>query len=330
MGIFQDTKIDTNKFATLSLLFYVAFLIFEPPHAYLLQRLPVAKYLASMVMLWGIVVACTSACNNYGSLVATRFLLGTFESAISPALILVTSMWYKRQEQPRRVGYWYIGVGCAVIFGSIMSFAFQHYHSKIFKSWQVMFLVIGLLTIFWGAIVFWFLPDNPMSSRLTHSEKIMAIERLRENKTGIENKHFKPQQAMECLRDPQVWLISIITIAGSIPNGAIGSFQSILIKSFGFNNRQSALLQIPSGVIAIASVLTATYIAGRFNARVLNIILWNAIGGVLGGCLLAFLPANAKAGKMVGLYFNNMVGAFLPCAYSLAAANFAGHTKKVT
>lgn len=101
MGILEDADLDTEEYGTLSLIFYVAFLAFEFPHAYMMQRFPTAKYLGSCVVLWGAVVACTSACNNYGSLVATRFLLGMFESAISPSLILVTSMWYKRHEQPK-------------------------------------------------------------------------------------------------------------------------------------------------------------------------------------------------------------------------------------
>lgn len=173
MGIREDLNLDTNQYANLSLLFYVAFLIFELPHAYMMQRFPTAKYLGCCVCLWGAVVACTSAANSYASLAALRFLLGMFESAISPSLVLVTSMWYKRHEQPRRVGTWYIGVGMASIFGSLMSFGFQHYDGDRFSSWQVsdhvqgssiriskiltspqiMFLVIGLITIAVGILV---------------------------------------------------------------------------------------------------------------------------------------------------------------------------------
>jgi hypothetical protein len=189
MGILEDADLDTEQFGTLSLLFYVAFLAFEFPHAYLMQRLPTAKYLGSMVCCWGVVVACTSACNNYGSLVATRFLLGAFESAISPSLILITSMWYRRHEQPKRVGFWYIGVGTAGMVGALMSYGFQFYEGTRFSSWQIMFLVVGCITVFVGAIVIIFMPDNPMSAKkLTHAERVAAVERLRENQTGVENK----------------------------------------------------------------------------------------------------------------------------------------------
>ncbi|RMX85100.1 hypothetical protein D0869_04082 [Hortaea werneckii] len=361
MGIREDLDLDTNQYANLSLLFYVAFLIFELPHAYLMQRFPTAKYLGACVCCWGTVVACTSAANSYASLAALRFLLGMFESAISPSLIVVTSMWYKRDEQPRRVGTWYIGVGCASIIGSLMSFGFQHYDGDDFSSWQIMFLVIGLITICVGVVVILLLPDNPMSSRLSHAEKVAAVERLRENQTGIENKHFKPSQVLQLAKDPQAWLLALITTAASIPNGAVGSFQSILISSFGFTDYETTLLQIPGGVIAVISVLTATNIAGKFNARGLNIIAWSAIGGILGGSLLAFLPDSNRSGKLAGnvrgenlpqtcsrttsvadneavgnmltkvkQYLTHVVGAFLPCAYSFSAANHAGHTKKVS
>ena len=127
MGILEDANLTTEQYGTLSWLFYLAFMIFEMPHAYLMQRLPLAKYLGTMVCLWGAVVACTSACNSYASLAACRFLLGIFESAVSPSLILVTSMWYKRHESPKRIGFWYVGVGCAVMAGSLISYGFQHY-----------------------------------------------------------------------------------------------------------------------------------------------------------------------------------------------------------
>lgn len=345
MGIFEDAHITTEQYGTLSWLFYLAFLIFEMPHAYLMQRLPLAKYLGTMVCLWGTVVACTAACNSYAALAATRFLLGMFESAISPSLILITSMWYKRyevpsfllaalkltdclanssHEQPKRVGFWYVGVGCAVMAGSLISYGFQHYVGSRFNNWQIMFLVVGVVTVAAGVVVILFLPDNPMSSsRLSHAEKVMAVERLRENNTGIENKHFKFYQFVETLRDPQVWLLAYITTAASIPNGAVGSFQSVLIKSFGFTNKETALLQIPGGFIAVVSVIAGTQIAARYNCRGVMQIVWTAMGGILGGGLIAFLPSSDRAGRMVGNYFTHVTGAFLPLSYSFAACNFA-------
>lgn len=172
------------------------------------------------------------ACKNYASLVALRVLLGCFESAVAPSLILVTGMWYKKSEQPTRIGIWYLGTGSGTIVGALLSYGFQHYTGKAFHSWQIMFLVCGVITVCVGICVMLFLPDNPMTSGLTHEEKIYAIERLRSNKTGIENKHFKVGQMVECLGSPFTWLLALHTASQNVTNGATSSFQATIIKGY--------------------------------------------------------------------------------------------------
>ncbi|RMZ30757.1 hypothetical protein D0859_05156 [Hortaea werneckii] len=327
MGLQEDANITENQFSYLALIFYVTYLALEFPHAYGMQKLPTAKYLGVMVFLWGVIVTVTAACKNYGALIATRVLLGCFEAAVAPSLILITSMWYKAKEQPPRVGIWYLGVGTGTIIGSLISFGFQHYTDGTFTSWQIMFLVVGLVTCLVGGLTFLLLPDNPMRSRLTHEQKVWAIERLRSNQTGVENKHFKPAQVVECFLDPQTWLLSLITISSNVPNGAVSSFQATIISGFGYDSKTAALLQIPSGGVSMVSILTATMLAGKFNHRSFHIVTL-LMAGILGGCLMAFAPEGNKAGKLIGNYFTNCIGATLPLLYSFVSANYAGHTKK--
>ncbi|KAK7714463.1 hypothetical protein SLS57_007191 [Botryosphaeria dothidea] len=329
MGLYEDASIDTDQFATLAWIFYASYLAFEFPHGYGMQRLPTAKYLGVMVSLWGAVIAATAACKTYGALVTTRVLLGVFESAVAPSLILVTSMWYKKKEQPSRMGLWYLGTGVGTVIGSLISFGFQHYSSPTFTSWQIMFLVIGLVTVAVGALVLLLLPDNPMSSRLSHSEKVWAIERLRSNQTGIENVHFKWAQVRECFADPQTWLLALVTIGSNIPNATTSSFQATIIKGFGYGSKTTALLSIPAGVVIIIAILVATSAAGHFNQRI-PFAMGTQLCGVLGGCLIAFLPDDNKVGRLIGVYIMNGIVAGLPLLYALVAANFGGHTKKVT
>ncbi|KAI5856784.1 allantoate permease [Durotheca rogersii] len=330
MGLQEDTGITGNQFALLATLFYVTYLVFEFPTGYLMQRLPTAKYLGANVFLWGLIVALNSAAKNWAALATLRVLLGCFEASVAPALILVTSMWYKRSEQPLRVGFWYLGTGTGSIIGALSSFGFQHYESDTFTSWQIMFLLFGSITMAVGILTAVFLPDSPMTSRLTREEKIWAIERLRENQTGIENKHFKWYQVRDCFTDPQTWIIAFITVAMSIPNGAISSFQATIIKGFGYTSKETALLSIPSGVLTCVSVIAAGVGAAKYDARGPVIVTLLLVGGILGGGLLAFSHGDAKAALLTGNYLTNTIGAALPMLYSYAAANVAGHTKKVT
>ncbi|KAF3482997.1 uncharacterized protein GIQ15_02321 [Arthroderma uncinatum] len=168
-----------------------------------------------------------------------------------------------------------------------------------------------------------------MTSRLTHEEKVYAIERLRENQTGIENKHFKIQQFKEVFEDPQTYLLTLITTAGLIPNAAISQFQSLIIKDIGFTPKQTQLLSIPSGVVNIVAIVSATLLAAKFSRRTLFMVIV-LIPSLLGACLLAFLDNSHPAAKLAGNYLTHCNNAFLPLTYSLITANYAGHTKKVT
>ncbi|KAI2609164.1 allantoate permease [Hypoxylon sp. NC1633] len=330
MGLQEDTGITGNQFSLLATLFYVTYLAFEFPTGYLMQRLPTAKYLGANVILWGLIVTLNSAAKNWAALATLRVLLGCFESAVAPALILVTSMWYKRSEQPARVGFWYVGTGTGTIIGALTSFGFQHYESEVFTPWQIMFLLFGLITIVVGIVAIIFLPDSPMKSRLTREEKIWAIERLRENQTGVENKHFKIYQVWDCFTDPQTWLIAFITVTGSIPNGAVSSYQATIIKGFGYTSKETALLSIPSGVVSCIAVISAGVSSAKLNLRGPIMIILLLIGGILGGALLAFSSPTNKGALLTGNYLTNAIGASLPLTYSYSAANYAGHTKKVT
>ena len=93
-----------------------------------------------------------------------------------------------------------------------------------------MFLLCGLVTIVAGGCVIAYLPDSPIKSRLSASDKFIAVERLRDNLTGIENKHFWPQQMLEAFTDILVLMLALLFVIGSEVNGAMGNYQATLIR----------------------------------------------------------------------------------------------------
>lgn len=143
-------------------------------------------------------------------------------------------MWYKRNEQVVRMGYWYQGTSIAPAVSSMIAYGFGHWAASdpnlTFKSWQTLFLLFGLITITMGIVVIFFLPNNPMKSRLRVEEKLYIIERVRDNQTGIEAKRFKWKHFKEVMFDVKTWLISIIVISTNVPNGAVSSYSSIITQ----------------------------------------------------------------------------------------------------
>ncbi|KAK9475933.1 major facilitator superfamily domain-containing protein [Lipomyces japonicus] len=327
MGIREN--LTSNQFSNLGTIFYVGYIVAEPITSYLMQKFPIGKYLGINVTLWGVVVACHAACHTYAPLMVIRVLLGVFEACVAPSLVLITGMWWTKPEQSRRTGLWYLQIGVAQIVGSGISYGFQHVNSTLLANWQILFLFMGCLTVVVGILTMYFLPDNPMSaSFLTMEEKVHAIEHVRVNKTGVENKNFKWSQVRELLyKDTQTWLLLLIVILAMIDNGAVSNFSSIIIKTFGYSNEKTTIIQMPSGAVSIIATFFATYAVSYVGERALMVAIIT-LPSVLGAGLLLGLPDHYKVGKLFGVYLLNFCPAMLPIIYSWGAANTAGYTKR--
>ena len=96
MGIQEDANLQGQDYSWLGTILYLGVLAGEVPTNMLLQKLPVGKYIAGNVFLWGVVIACSASATNFRGLMVVRFLLGVFESCVQPTFILMTSMWYTR------------------------------------------------------------------------------------------------------------------------------------------------------------------------------------------------------------------------------------------
>lgn len=103
------------KYSWLTTCIYIAILIVEYPTNWIIQRVPIAKYLGVNIVLWGTILVLHSVCVNFAGLVIVRTLLGIFEAACQPSFIVLSSMWYKREEQMARVTYWYMMNVCTII-----------------------------------------------------------------------------------------------------------------------------------------------------------------------------------------------------------------------
>lgn len=106
MGVLTDTNLTGQDYSWLTTCIYITILVVEYPQNWIITRVPIGKYLSFSIIAWGAVLACTAACHNFTGLVIVRTLLGLFESACQPAFVLLSSIWYRREEQAARVTYW--------------------------------------------------------------------------------------------------------------------------------------------------------------------------------------------------------------------------------
>ena len=159
--------------------------------------------------------------NNFAGLATVRTFLGVFEASIQPATMIIFSMYYKRQEQPFRMGIWIGSAGMGYVIAGIASFGIGHIQGSL-VSWRLMFIFWGSVTVAWGIFLLWALPGSPVSaSFLTEEEKTAVLDRIKDNGTGLENRKFKKDQFREAMVDLKTWLLFFFAVASNSPNGGL-------------------------------------------------------------------------------------------------------------
>ncbi len=196
-------------------------LLTDEAPVWLLQKLPTGKYLGVCIIGWGLSTACHAALKDNVGLVVVRVFCGIFEAAVPSALMLLSSQYYNRSEQTVRYSYWYCGMGVGQILGGLSSWGFQHIvrpPTAALQGWKIMFLSLGLATLFIGALICVAVPDTPMKAWfLSDEEKVSLLEHIKSNQTGIEGKKFQPKHLKEGAMDPQLWLMMlIVTLVSSM------------------------------------------------------------------------------------------------------------------
>ncbi|CCK71655.1 Thi73p KNAG_0H02400 [Huiozyma naganishii CBS 8797] len=327
MGIKKNLK--GNEFSNLSTIFSAAYIFMEPVVTYLIQRYPVSKVMGVFISLWGIVLACHSACKTYAALMIVRTLLGMFEASSAVGCIAISGMYYTKAEQSARIGFWAIQAGTGYIVGGLISFGFQHYHGKDFTSWQIMFLVVGLVTLCFGLLTFFYLPDNVINAWfLTKEEKLEVVEHIRANQTGLETKKFKIEQVKELFfKDKLTWPMLFVTAASQISTGAIGTFSVTITKTFGFDDKKSALLQLPIGAITALIILITTQMISRWG-QLTMVTTSMYIPAIIGAIVMICLPLSHKVGNLLALYLLYSGSCVITNIYIWNSCNTSGYTKR--
>lgn len=201
-------------------------------------------------------------------------------------------------------------------------------------AYQWMFLIIGLITLLFGISFWWLLPDSPMTCRfLDERQRIIAVERLRQNKTGIKNREHKRYQVVEALKDIKVWLLVLGVFFQNMTNGLQGSFLGLIIEGFGYSTYDSVLLMMPGMAVMGVTCLVVTWFLGTKwgqNKRIFMTILCY-LPGVISTVILYRTPAEQhnKGLLLFAIFLLNTISTCASILYSLVASNVAGYTKKL-
>lgn len=113
---------DKHYHITLSL-FYIFYAGLEPLANVLIRRLRPSVFIPTIMILWGISLACMGLVKSFSSLTALRILLGIFEAGLFPGICHLLSCWYKRSEVGVRIAVFFCASAAAGAFGGLLAAA---------------------------------------------------------------------------------------------------------------------------------------------------------------------------------------------------------------
>ncbi|KAH8697104.1 major facilitator superfamily domain-containing protein [Talaromyces proteolyticus] len=329
-GLVTTAHLHGQQYSWLGAVVYLAQLVCQPIVAYTLVKVPLGKFLGVTVFCWGAVLSAMAAAKSFPSLLVCRMLLGAFEAGVAPAFISLTQMWYRRREQPVRLGAWYAMNGITNMFGSLLSWGLGHISSATLAPYQIIFLFFGLLTVVFSAVVLIFMPDSPIDAKFLKGEdKLVAVERLRLNQQGIKNDVWKWDHVKEAVFDPKTWLWFAMLFSISVPSGGISTFGPLIIKGFGYDQFTTILFNMPFGAVQLIATMGGAYVAMVWKLKS-PVLMFLSIPPIIGCVMLLVLPHDAshRGPLLVGYYLISVYPGITPLIYSWQAANTAGETKK--
>lgn len=242
-------------------------------------------------------------------------------------------MWWLRREQSYRTIAYQIANSCAALVGPLLSYGvgqgIGRTHSSI-QQYQGIFLFIGSVSLALAPVIWYLLPNSPATAKFLRNgnDRLIAIDRLRENNTGTKASKVKWSQVWETYKDPKTYMWAAMWFCTACPSGGFGTFGGLITKGFGFDTFTSILMQIPTGAIGIFALLIAIFITNRLKMRwpVLAVLVLFPIAGAVG---LTQIPRNKPGALMACYYVAYLQAGLQPLLISWCNLNAAGTTKRV-
>lgn len=294
-----DLGFSASQFGFGAGIFFLGYVLCELPSNLVLARVGARRWIARILVTWGLLSAATAFVWSPASFYVVRVLLGAAEAGFFPGIIFYLTLWFPAEYRARMFALFNIAVPLSSVVGAPVSGLLIEHMNGIagLGGWQWMFLIEGMPAVIMGFVVFLALPERPETAAfLSGGEREWLASRLAGEREGQEaREHFTVGRA---LRDPRVLLMCLIAVGLVMGTTGIAIWMPQFVKSFGLDTVQTGFVTaIPAAFMAVAMVAVGRH-ADRTGERV-----WHAAGPFLvsgAGFALAAL-AGSPFVSLIGL-----------------------------
>jgi MFS transporter, ACS family, tartrate transporter len=266
-----ELKFSPTIFAWGAGIFFIGYFIFEVPSNLALEKFGASRWIARIMVTWGIISALMSLVSGEWSFYILRFLLGVAEAGFFPGIILYLTYWYPAEYRARFLAAFAIAVPVSTVIGAPASGLLLGLDGAMgLKGWQWLFIIEGVPSVLLGIVTWFYLTDRPeRADWLTAEQKAWLASKL--NAEIAAKQAAKHLTLGEALSSPKVIMLSLVYF------GFVGSLYGMqfwlpqIVKAFGLTNAQTGFVTaIPYVFGTIAMILWARH-SDASRERVLHV-----------------------------------------------------------
>ena len=260
----QDLGLSQTAFGFGAGIFFIAYFIFEVPSNLFLERFGARKWIARIMLSWGILsgamafipaIARATGLGNENSFYLVRALLGAAEAGFFPGIIFYLTLWFPAVYRARIVGYFMAAIPLSTVIGAPISGMLLYLHGGLgLAGWQWLFIIEAVPSIILSAVVFFYLTDRPAGAAwLAPDERTWLAGRLELEQRQRQAVH--DYSVLQSLVNPRVLGLSLVYFGMVATNYGLSFFLPQIVKAFGLSTFLTTVVSATPYVVGLISMV---------------------------------------------------------------------------
>ncbi|WP_262125161.1 MFS transporter [Acinetobacter baumannii] len=261
-------------------IFFIGYFLCEVPSNIVLHKVGARRWIARIMITWGILSGCFAFVQTEWQFYTLRFLLGVAEAGLAPGLLLYLTYWFPSYRRARMTVLWFIAIPISGMIGGPLSGLIMDRMSGVhgWFGWQWMFVIEAIPTVLVGLLVLAVLKDSVQDANwLTQDEKNLVKQELAQD-----NQHKEGHASVkEFVADKRLWLLAGIYFCVVMGQYAITFWLPTLIRNSGISdNWHIGLLTSLPYMCAIVVMILAGRSGDHFQERRWHLIIPMCAGAI--------------------------------------------------
>ena len=316
----KDPRFDPGVIGFGAGIFFIGYFLLEIPGSIIVEKWSARKWLARIIISWGILAALTGFIQSTTQFYVVRFLLGMAEAGFFPGVIVYLSHWFRYRDRAKAVAMFMTAVPISNIFGAPISGLILGVSWLGMEGWRWVFILEGIPAVVLGVVTIFYLTDKPREAHwLTEQEQAWIATELDREKE--EKKAIRTHTIGQGLRNRNVIILSLAYFCAVTSAYGLVMWMPTIVKGLsGLSNFQTSLISALPYCAGLAAMLIVGWSSDRTGER-----CWHAALSMITVCVGFAVSAGAysNGNTVLAVAMFCVVGAglysFMPAFWSLPA-----------